>query len=90
MESHGDYPKYKVLDDPEIRVSGAKDEGMNYAWEYYVNQIHQVDDFIGQLIDMLKKINQLRINKRFQQNTNNVRILSVRYSLFFWNLTHCL
>ena len=55
VESHGDYPKYKVLDDPEIRVSGAKDEGMNYAWEYYVNQIHQVDDFIGQLIDMLKK-----------------------------------
>ena len=55
VESHGDYPKYKVLDDPEIRVSGAENEGMNYAWEYYVNQIHQVDDFIGQLIDMLKK-----------------------------------
>lgn len=55
VESHGDYPKYKVLDDPEIQVSGVEDEGMAYAWEYYVNQIHQVDDFIGQLIDMLGK-----------------------------------
>ena len=33
-----------------IRRSGypvPEDEGMNYAWEYYVNQIHEVDDFIG-------------------------------------------
>ena len=27
-----------------------------------------------------RKLTELRINKRFQQNTNNVRILSVRYS----------
>lgn len=55
VEGHGDYPKEKVLDSPEIQVSGAEDEGMNYAWEYYVNQLHQVDDFIGELIDMLEE-----------------------------------
>ena len=55
VESHGDYPKEQVIEDPEIRVTGPEDEGMRWAWEYYVNQIHQVDDFVGDLIDMLEK-----------------------------------
>ena len=52
--------------------------------------IIQIVKIRNDLIAQLQKINQLRVNKRFQQNTNNVRILSVRYSLFFWNLTRCL
>ncbi len=55
VEAHGDYPKEKVLENPAIKVSGVEDEGMAYAWEYYVNQLHEVDDFIGDLIDMLEK-----------------------------------
>jgi phosphoglycerol transferase MdoB-like AlkP superfamily enzyme len=55
VESHGDYPQEQVIEDPEIKVSGAADEGMGYAWEYYVNQIHQVDDFIRELIEMLEE-----------------------------------
>ncbi len=55
VEGHGDYPKYQVLENPEIQVSGVEDEEMAYAWEYYVNQIHQVDEFIGELIDMLEQ-----------------------------------
>ena len=53
--SHGDYPQEKVLDDPEIQVSGVEDEGMHYAWEYYVNMIHETDKFIGDLIEMLSE-----------------------------------
>lgn len=55
VEGHGDYPKRKVLDDPDIIVGGVEDEGMGYAWEYYVNQMYQVDDFIGDLIRMLSR-----------------------------------
>ncbi len=54
VEGHGDYPKYQVLEDPAITVSGVEDEGMAYAWEYYVNQLHEVDDFIGRLIELLE------------------------------------
>lgn len=54
VQGHGDYPREKVIEDPEIQVSGAEDEGSNYAWEYYVNEIHEVDRFIKNLIDMLK------------------------------------
>lgn len=55
VEGHGDYPHEQVLEDPAIGVSGVEDEGTRYAWEYYVNQIHEVDDFIGDLIEMLEK-----------------------------------
>ncbi len=53
--SHGDYPQYEVLEDPEITISGVEDEGMAYAWEYYVNMLHETDEFIGELIEMLKE-----------------------------------
>lgn len=53
--SHGDYPQEKVLDDPEIQVSGVEDEGMHYAWEYYANMVHETDKFIGDLIEMLSE-----------------------------------
>ena len=51
VEGHGSYPEYKVEEDPEIKVkANGKTEGQNYAWEYYVNRIHNVDDFIKQYI----------------------------------------
>ena len=50
--THGDYPQEKILDDPEIQVTGVEG-GMQYAWEYYVNMLHETDKFIGDLIEML-------------------------------------
>lgn len=55
VEAHGDYPTEQVIEDPEIVVTGPEDEGKRYAWEYYVNQLHQVDEFIGDLIEMLSE-----------------------------------
>ena len=45
VEGHGDYPTEKVLEDPEIVVSGVEDEGERNAWEYYVNLVHEMDKF---------------------------------------------
>ncbi len=53
--SHGNYPQYEVLEDPEIKVKSVEDEGMAYSWEYYVNMLHDVDVFIGELIDLLEE-----------------------------------
>lgn len=50
VEGHGDYPSEKVLTAPAVTVSGAADEASNNQWEYYVNMIHEVDDFIGDFI----------------------------------------
>ena len=53
VQGHGDYPTEKVIDHPEITVSGAATEESNNQWEYYVNEIHEVDKFIGNLTAML-------------------------------------
>lgn len=55
VSGHGDYPTDKVLAAPDIYVSGAKDEASNNQWEYYVNMIHRVDKFIGDLTAELEK-----------------------------------
>lgn len=49
VQGHGDYPTERVLTAPEILVSGAKDEASGYQWEYYVNMLHEVDQFIENL-----------------------------------------
>ncbi|MGI6000963.1 MAG: LTA synthase family protein [Candidatus Merdisoma sp.] len=53
VQGHGEYPTEKVLEDPAIRVTGAETEEKNNQWEYYVNQLHEMDQFIADLIDAL-------------------------------------
>lgn len=55
VQGHGSYPEYPVIENPEIKVSGAASEEKNYAWEYYINEIHEVDKFIGNLIEQLSE-----------------------------------
>ena len=53
VQGHGDYPEEPVLSDPAIKVSGAESQERNYAWEYYVNQLYEMDQFVKQLTDTL-------------------------------------
>ncbi len=56
VQGHGDYPTEPVLDNPEITVTGAENrEKNNYSWEYYVNEIHEMDNFVKELTDTLEK-----------------------------------
>lgn len=56
VQGHGDYPTEPVLDNPAITVTGAEDkEKNNYSWEYYVNEIHEMDEFVKELTDTLSK-----------------------------------
>lgn len=61
VQSHGSYPDYKVFDNPEIQVTGGDTEAEHYQWEYYINELHEVDKFIGNLIDTLSKRNEKTI-----------------------------
>ena len=58
VEGHGEYPTEKVLEDPEIVVSGVEDEGERNAWEYYVNLVHEMDKFAGELIEAVESRNE--------------------------------
>ena len=55
VQGHGTYPTEQIIENPEIMVSGGDTQEENYQWEYYINQIHEVDKFIGDLVDMLSK-----------------------------------
>ena len=50
---HGDYPSEPILDNPSITVSGSPTDELNCKWEYYVNQIHEMDQFVKELTDAL-------------------------------------
>ena len=53
VQGHGAYPDEQILEDPEITVSGAPTEEENNKWEYYVNEIHEMDNFVKDLTDKL-------------------------------------
>ena len=55
VQGHGKYPSEQVILDPKIRVLSAPSEELKWKYEYYVNQIYEMDQFIGNLIDALSK-----------------------------------
>ena len=55
VQAHGDYPKEQVLENPAITVGGLPDEGTTNAFTYYINQVYEVDQFIGQLTEALSQ-----------------------------------
>lgn len=54
VQGHGDYPEEQVIEDPQITVSGSSTEEQNQKWEYYVNQINEMDDFVRDLTEQLE------------------------------------
>lgn len=61
VQGHGDYPTTEVIENPEIKVSGIKDEALRNKYTYYANQVYQMDHFVGQLVQSLKKRNEKTI-----------------------------
>ncbi len=54
VEGHGDYPTEKVIEYPPVMVTcDGKDEEKSNQWEYYINMIHNVDEFINDFVTML-------------------------------------
>ena len=53
VQGHGKYPSEQVIQNPEITVTSAPSEELKWKFEYYVNQVHEMDNFIGQLTETL-------------------------------------
>ena len=53
VQGHGSYPTEK-LEHPQIQVSGFAETEQNNAFEYYVNEIYEMDLFLHDLITMLQ------------------------------------
>lgn len=55
VQGHGDYPDEPILEDPKITVSGSATEEQDCKWEYYVNQINEMDQFVQELTEALSQ-----------------------------------
>ena len=55
VQGHGKYPPEQVLQTPVIEVTAAPSEELKWKYEYYVNQIYEMDQFIKALTDTLAK-----------------------------------
>lgn len=53
VQGHGAYPEEPILEDPQITVTGSPTKEQDYQWEYYVNQIREMDDFVKELTEAL-------------------------------------
>ena len=55
VQGHGKYPTEQVIVNPAITVGGLESDSSKWAYEYYVNQVHEMDLFIKTLTETLSK-----------------------------------
>lgn len=55
VQGHGNYPTEAVDPTQTIRVSGLETEEERNQYEYYANQIHETDAWVGELLEMLEE-----------------------------------
>ena len=53
VQGHGKYPSEQVIENPEIEVTKAPSEEEKWQYEYYVNQVYEMDQFVKDLTDRL-------------------------------------
>ena len=52
--THGDYPTYPLEEDPDIGViAKGKTTAQSYQWLYYINRLHDMDNWIRDYIEAL-------------------------------------
>lgn len=54
VQGHGQYPTEQVLENPEIVVTEAPSEELKWQYEYYVNQLYEMDKFLADLTERLE------------------------------------
>lgn len=55
VQGHGKYPMEQVIMNPKVTVGGLESDTLKWEYEYYVNQVYEMDQFIKNLTDTLSK-----------------------------------
>ncbi|MBQ1489547.1 MAG: sulfatase-like hydrolase/transferase [Eubacterium sp.] len=53
VQGHGKYPSEKLIAHPNIRVTKAPNDEMRNQYEYYANQVNEMDTFVKELTETL-------------------------------------
>ncbi|MDO4176253.1 MAG: sulfatase-like hydrolase/transferase [Bacillota bacterium] len=54
VQGHGKYPTEQVIQDPAIEVTKAPNDEKKWGYEYYANQIYEMDIFIKEMTQVLE------------------------------------
>lgn len=55
VQSHGKYQGFSVEDSSAIKVKSVPESGDKDSYQYYVNQLNEVDEMIGNLVSALER-----------------------------------
>ncbi len=58
VQGHGKYPTEQLIKNPEIQVTDAPSEELKWKYEYYVNQVYEMDQFIQNLTETLSQFDE--------------------------------
>ena len=53
VQGHGKYPTEQVIENPSVTVTKAESEEQRWSYEYYANQVYEMDLFVKELTDTL-------------------------------------
>ena len=53
VQGHGKYPTEQVIENPSVTVTKADSEEQRWTYEYYANQVYEMDLFVKELTDTL-------------------------------------
>ncbi|MEG0924047.1 MAG: sulfatase-like hydrolase/transferase [Anaerovoracaceae bacterium] len=55
VQGHGKYPTEQIISNPKVTVTEAPSEAEKWQFEYYVNQVYEMDQFVKNLTAELSK-----------------------------------
>ena len=56
VQGHGKYPTEQLVKNPKVTVTDAPSQDLKWKYEYYVNQLYEMDQFVKELTDTLSKL----------------------------------
>ena len=79
VEGHGKYPTEQVFKNPYTTVT-AKDKDTKWKYEYYLNECHEMDTFIGDLIDQINEAGEPTIMVIYGDHIPALDVLEENYN----------
>ena len=58
VQGHGKYPTEQLIKNPAVVVTDAPSEDLKWKYEYYVNQVYEMDQFVKNLTETLSNFNE--------------------------------
>ena len=58
VQGHGKYPEERMIAHPAVHVTEAADEATKNQYEYYANQVYEMDQFVKDLTDELAEFDE--------------------------------